>query len=385
MLNLNFLRAARAAFCVTAALSLAGCGLFASDDGRYDPADLTDYAPGASAQVAWRTSIGSGGGIGLSPTVVDSAVYAASANGYVGKYDLLTGREVWRTRVDGDLTAGAGSDGVTTAVATPKGEVVAFDDTGKEKWRSRATSEVTVPPVVGYGLVIVRSGDYRIQAFNADSGERLWNVQRPGPALALRSSAQMILAEGMVIAGMPGGKMFAVQASTGNVQWEGTVATPKGSSDLERVTDVVGVPRVAGRLLCAVAYQGRVVCFDVSAGGRPQWARDFSSSVGLALDDRFLYVPDHTSVVHGFALDNGGNIWKQEALRNRRLSSPAVLGRAVALGDYDGYVHFLAREDGHLLARVSVGGGAIQAPLQATSQGVLVQTGNGDLVMISVN
>ncbi|MEI2416124.1 outer membrane protein assembly factor BamB [Orrella sp. JC864] len=379
------LRSLRGALAVSALLGLGGCGLFSSDDGRYDPAALTDFEPGASVSVAWNASIGSGSGIGFAPAVVGDAVYAAAPNGRVGKYELRTGRQIWRADVDARLSAGVGSDGVTTAVATPQGEVIALDDQGQVKWRSRATSEVTVPPVVGYGVVIVRSGDYRIQAFNAENGERLWNVQRPGPALALRSSTQMILAEGMVLSGMPGGKLLAIQAATGSVQWEGTVATPRGSSDLERVTDVVGMPRVAGRLLCAASYQGRVACFDVSAGGRTQWAKDFSSSAGLALDDRFVYVPDQHSVVYGFALDSGGNIWRQDALRNRRLSAPAVLGGAVALADYDGYVHFLAREDGRLLARISVGGGAIVSPPQATSQGVLVQTGRGDLAMISVN
>ncbi len=379
------LRRLRGAMAVSAALALGGCGLFSSDDGRYDPADLTQYDAGISATVNWEASVGSGGGIGFAPVVAGDAVYAAAPNGRVGKFDLLSGREIWRADVDTRLSAGVGSDGVITVVATPQGEVIALDDQGQVKWRSRATSEVSVPPAVGYGVVVVRSGDYRIQAFNAENGDRLWSVQRPGPALALRSSSQMMLAEGMVITGMPGGKLLAIQASTGSVQWEGTVATPRGSSDLERVTDVVGSPRAVGRLLCAASYQGRVACFDVSAGGRTQWAKDLSSSAGLAVDDRFVYVPDHHSVVYGYALEGGGNIWRQDALRNRRLSSPAVLGRAVALGDYDGYVHFLAREDGHLLARVSVGGGAIVSPPQATSQGVLVQTGRGDLVMISVN
>jgi outer membrane protein assembly factor BamB len=34
------------------------------------------------------------------------------------------------------------------------------------------------------------------------------------------------------------------------------------------------------------------------------------------------------------------------------------------------------------LGRVSVGGGAVVSPLTSTSRGILVQTGNGDLVML---
>lgn len=363
---------------------LGGCSLFSSEDTRYAPAELTEYAPGISVNETWTASVGSGSGLGFVPTVVGDAVYAATPDGNVGKFDLLSGRPLWRADADTDLSAGAGSDGTVTAVATPLGQIIAFDDTGKVKWKAQATSEVSIPPVVSSGVVVVRSGDYRIQAFDANSGDRLWSLQRPGPALALRGAAQLIVAQGLVITGLPGGKMMAINLNSGNVQWEGTVATPRGGSDLERLTDVVGAPALAGRLLCAVAYQGRIVCFDVAAGGRPVWSKDYSSSTGLTVDDRYAYSSDQHSVVNAFALDSGANTWKQAALRNRSLTVPASYGGAVAVGDYDGYVHFLSRSDGGLLARLSVGSDPIVSPPQATSQGVLVQTGDGDLVMIGI-
>lgn len=127
------------------------------------------------------------------------------------------------------------------------------------------------------------------------------------------------------------------------------------------------------------------MCFDVTAGGRPIWAKDFSSVSGMVLDQRFAYSADQNSVVNAFALDNGGNVWKQAALKNRQLTAPALLGGALAVGDLDGYVHFLSRSDGSLMARLSVGGGAVVSPPQTTSQGVLVQTGNGNLVLIGTN
>lgn len=378
-------RAWRGAVAVCGLLALTGCSLFSSSDTRYDPAPLTEYAPGMSVRTVWTQSVGSGSGLGFAPTVLGEAAYAAAPDGSVAKVDLASGRLLWKASAETKLSAGVGSDGTTTAVASPGGTVIAFDDAGKIKWRAQATSDVAVPPVVGYGVVVVRSGDYRIQAFDANSGERLWSLQRPGPALALRSVSQMIMAEGMVITGLPGGKLLAINAASGNVQWEGTVATPKGASDLERLTDVVGQPRIAGPLLCAVAYQGRIVCFDVTQGGRPVWAKDFSSSTGMSIDQRFAFASDQYSVVHAFDLGNGANAWKQSALKNRGLTAPAFLGPAMAVGDMEGYVHFLSRSDGHQLARLSVGGGAVVSPPQTTPQGVLVQTGNGNLVLIGTN
>jgi outer membrane protein assembly factor BamB len=365
--------------------ALTGCALWTGDDGRYKPTPLTEYKPGLSASIGWKAQIGKGSGIGFVPEVVGSIVYAAAADGSVGKFDLASGAPVWVAKVDKKLLAGVGSDGKTTAVVTSDGTVVALDDNGQVKWRTKASSEVTVPPVVGLGVVVVRSGDYRVQAFNAETGERIWSVQRPGPALALRAPARMLLLEGLVISAIPGGKLIAINAVSGDVQWEGTVAIPKGSTDLERVNDVVGLPALSGTLLCAVAFQGRVICFDIAAGGRTVWSKDFSSSVGLGSDATQLYVPNEHDAISAYGLKNGGLAWRQDALRNRKLTSPAVLPGAVAVGDLAGFVHFLSPTDGQLLARILVGGGAIQAPLVPTPQGILVQSGDGLLVLLRLN
>lgn len=381
-----FSRVKRFGFVLSLVSSLAACSVFTGDDGRNDPAKLTEYSAGLSAKVGWTASVGSiKGSYGFAPAVVRDAVYAAGADGTVGKFDLATGAPVWRVSVDKKLSAGVGSDGVVTAVVSTDGTVIALDDSGKVKWSTKASSEVQIPPVVGFGVVIVRSGDYRIQAFNAENGERIWSIQRPGPSLALRAPARMMLIEGVVLSGIPGGKLIALNALSGDVQWEGVVAAPKGSTDLERVNDVVGSPALIGPLLCAVAHQGRVICFDIAQGGRPVWSNPFSSNVGMSIDNRFVYAPNTQDVVSAFALQDGKVAWKQDALRNRKLTAPASLGNAIAVGDYDGFVHFIGSDDGRLLARISVGGGAIRAPLTATPQGVLVQTGDGTLNMIVTN
>lgn len=376
-------RLIRVAAVLTLSLSLASCGLFGSDD-RNKPTPLTSFFPGLSAQMAWKTQIGSGSGLGFAPTIVESSAYAATPDGAVIKVDLQTGSVVWRATVDKKLSAGVGSDGKITAVVTREGAVVALDESGQVKWRAQATSDVSVPPIVGYGVVVVRSGDYRVQAFNAETGDRIWSVQRPGPALALRAPARMVTLEGLVVTAIPGGKLLGINAVSGEVQWEGTVAVPKGSTDLERVIDVVGAPVILGQLMCAVSYQGRVACFDIAAGGRTAWFKDFSSLVGLALDNRHVYTPSQTDVVTALSLQKGEVVWTQEALSHRKLTSPAAVGIAVALGDFEGNVHFLAQDDGRMLARTSVGGGAIRSPLLATPQGVLVQTGDGALVMLAL-
>ncbi|MCD8537278.1 MAG: outer membrane protein assembly factor BamB [Burkholderiaceae bacterium] len=363
-------------------VTLVGC---AGSDPRNEPAELTQYAPTVSLGVGWRVPVGSGSSYGFAPAIVGDSVFAASLDGKVARIDANQGATVWNRQVAPSLSAGVGSDGQTVAVVTPKGEVIALDANGDEKWRAQATSEVNVVPWVGEGVVVVRSGDYRVQAFNAANGDRIWSVQRPGPALALRAPARMSQLQGLVLAGMPGGRLLAIEPGSGAVVWEGIVAVPSGASDLERVNDVVGIPVVRGDLLCAAAYQGRVTCFNAKEGGRTVWANNLSSIVGIGADSLRVYAPDSRDRVHAYKLEDGETVWLQDALRNRRLTEPGVVGSWVAMGDFDGYVHALSTQTGELAGRVSVGGGAMFAPVQTTSGGALVQAGDSSVVFIRLN
>src|SRR5690554_5250662 len=217
---------------VLVVLAVAGCSMFSSSDSRYEPAELTQYPAAIAARQAWSVSIGNGSGFGFAPTVVGDSTYAATPNGNVAKVALNSGQILWQTQAGMRLSAGAGSDGQTTAVAAPDGTVVAFDDQGSEKWQAKATSEVNIPPVVGAGVVVVRSSDYRIQAFDVNSGELRWNVQRPGPALALKTTMGMVIIDGLLVTGLPNGKLMIIDASTGAVQWEGTVSVSQGATEI---------------------------------------------------------------------------------------------------------------------------------------------------------
>ncbi|WP_322995323.1 outer membrane protein assembly factor BamB [Castellaniella sp.] len=375
----------RAAVLGLAVAGLAGCGLFSTTDARFDPAELTEYAPALAASTRWSTAIGSGGDYGFSPQLVGDAVYAATPSGAVAAVDLNSGAIRWRVASDQPLQAGVGSNGNTTAVVTQAGVVVAYDAQGQERWRAQAASAVNIPPAVGNGVVVVRTTDYRIQAFDEASGKLRWSVQRPGPALALRTSIRMVMVPNILVAGMPNGRLLVIDTASGAVRWEGTVSASRGASDLERITDVVGEPLALGPLLCGTSYQGRTTCFDISQGGRPIWAQDVSSATGLGSDGQNIYLADLRDTVHALALQDGQEYWKQPALLNRRLTAPAFAGKTVAFGDYEGYLHFLSRADGRLLGRIQLGGGAIQSAPLSTARGIVVQTGAGNLILVGVS
>lgn len=354
---------------------LSGCSLFSSDS-NVKAADLSSFEATAEIVESWQGSVGKAGGYSFTPAVVEDSVYAAGHNGTLVRFDK--GREVWRISIDEKLSGGVGSDGQLVAVGTLKGDVLAFDaESAKPLWRERLSSEVLAAPAVGEGLVVVRTGDARIAGLDAKDGKRRWLFQRTAPTLTLRTSVGVLLGQKVVVAGLPGGKLVAINNQTGAAIWDVTVALPKGATELERVADLASSPVVQGRDICAAAFQGRVACFDIATGNM-KWGRDISSSAGIDVDDKRVYVSDDKGTVHAFSRDSGASVWKQEKLFMRRLSRPIALGKHVAVADFEGVVHLLDAETGAFSARIKTDGSAIQAePQRLDEGGFVVQTKDG--------
>jgi outer membrane protein assembly factor BamB len=375
-------RAAPARLFLLGAVALvSGCSLFSSDS-KVKPAELTSFTASAELEEAWRGSVGKAGDFVFTPAVVEDSVFAASRDGTLVRYDK--GREVWRISIDDKLSGGVGSDGQLVAVGTSKGDVLTFDaETGKPLWRARVSSEVLAAPAVGDGLVVVRSGDSRIAGLDAKDGKRRWVFQRATPALSLRTNVGVLLGQKVVVAGFPGGKLIAINNQSGAAMWEVAVALPKGATELERIADLASSPVVQGREICAAAFQGRVACFDIATGNLI-WSRDISSSAGLDMDEKRVYVADDKGTLHAFARDSGASVWKQDKLFMRALTRPIVVGRRVAVADFEGVVHLLDAESGAFVARTKTDGSAIRAEPQRLGDGFVVQTRDGGIHALRV-
>jgi outer membrane protein assembly factor BamB len=363
--------------CAMTVLTMAACS--STKDERRVPTPLTEFKPVLDVQQAWKASVGKAGRYLFSPVAVGNAVYAAGANGSVAKIDAQTGQDIWRVKLHDDLSAGVGSDGTLTAVGGLKGDVYVLGADGKQLWTAKAPGEIISPPLVGNGLVVVRTVDGQIVAFNAQTGEQKWNYRNRAVPLNLRVSSGMTFAgDAAVLAGFPGGAFAAINLQTGDNYWQTPVSYPKGVTEVERINDVTGPPTLVGSETCAVTFQGQIGCFDANSG-RAVWEKAFSSTSGLAQDDRAVVAADDWSVVSAFDVSNGAPLWKNDKLKNRDLSVPFILGHAAVLGDYQGYVHFLSRDDGTLVARLKTDGSPITAAPVLAGDTLVVQTRDGDL------
>lgn len=381
---MQFLKTSGAVF--FAAL-LAGCSslnFFSADEtSRKKPSELTEFPATASVKKLWSVSVGKGNGLHFRPAVFNGSIVTAAADGTLTRIDLKNGATAWRIKAGTPLTSGTGTDGTTIVVAGAKGAILAYTEAGTLKWKAQAPSEVLSAPAVGEGTVVVRSIDNQIAAFDAATGDRKWIVQRPLPPLTLRAAPGLAISNDTVYVALPGGRLSALSLLNGGPRWEVAVGNPRGTTELERIADVSGSPVVFGDSVCAVAFQGRIGCFNVSTGA-PQWLKNFSSDTGLSVDDRHIYSSDESGHVVGMRRDTGENVWRNEKLAHRNLSASSADGNFVAIGDGFGYVHFLSPTDGSFAARTATDGSPIRVAPTLAESAFVVQTEAGTVSAFAV-
>ncbi len=348
------------------------------------PAELVAIKATANLRILWQGGVGSAEKGVFFPTVSGNVVYAAGAGGNVTGFEAASGKTVDNVAAGQRISGGVGVGSGLVLLGTSKGEVLAFERGGKALWKAQLSGEVLAPPEAQEGIVVARAGDGRVYGLDAITGKQRWVYQRSTPSLSVRTHTGLVISRGAVFVGFPGGRLVALVLANGSVGWDSVVALPRGATELERVADITSLPVIDGQQICAVAYQGRVACLDASRG-TVLWARDVSSIAGLAVDGRNVYVTDEKNAVLAFDKTSGASLWRQDKLLNRRVSGPLALGRHVVVGDLEGNVHLISREDGAFAARIATDGSAISAPpLALDSNSFVVQTRNGGVFAITI-
>ena len=354
---------------------LSGCSVFSFLDSptKQKPAELQSVTAPEFAKQAWSTRIGPVS-FPLDVHVSGMTAFVAASDGSVAALNANTGVDIWRATVGGPIAAGVGSDGKIAAVVTKSNEVVALQD-GRELWRQKLNAQAYTSPFVAGGRVFVLAADRSVNAFDGQTGRKLWTQQRPNEALVLRQSGVMLAVGDTLVVGLAG-RLAGLNPSNGSVRWEAPIASPRGINDVERLVDLVGRVSRDGDIVCARAFQASVGCVN-AARGNLLWTKPANGSQGIDGDERFLFGTESDGVVQAWRRVDGERVWTSENLRYRNLTAPLVVGRSIAIGDFAGFVHLLSREDGSLISRLTTDGSAVAAAPVLAGNTLIAVTRNG--------
>ena len=360
-------------------ITLAGC----KDKEVDPPAELGDIVTKRVVHRTWSAGLGGDSKrlrLALRPVVVDGTVYAASHDGEVVAMSAANGKHLWTAKTKLALSAGPEVDGGLVVCGSSDGDIVALDATnGSERWRKSIGSEVLARPLIAKDVVVIRTVDGHVEGMATTDGAQRWAVDEQVPRLTLRGTAPPVLAGDRIIAGFDSGKVLAIDPRNGDVLWDAIVNAPHGRTELERLADIDSPARISGDDVFVVGFQGRVAMLAIDSG-QIWWARDASSYRGFTMDDDNIYLTNSDSVVVAMKRADGAVVWEQDSMKRRGLTAPALDGDALVVGDFEGYVHWLDKSTGEIVARQKTDGERITNPAVATDEGVFVQTDAGKVL-----
>src|SRR6267378_4635977 len=366
---------------LAALLIAAGC----SKDKDVEPrAALLKFKGTLPIKKLWGDNVGGGKKqvklrLGLGPAVADGVVFAASHKGEVLAVTLETGKQVWVKKLKLPLSAGPAAGSGMVILGSSKGTLIALDaGNGRERWRGHVNSELLSAPAISEKVVVLRSVDGRLHGLDSASGKELWQVEQQVPRLSLRGTATPIIAKEMAISGFDNGKVMAVSLTTGDTVWDTALASPHGRTELDRLVDIDSAVRVVGDNVFATGFQGRTAMLAIDSG-QIWWAHDMSSYRGLAVDEDNLYVTQSDGIVVALRQRDGSELWRNQKLKLRRLSTPVLTSTAVAVADFQGYLHWLDKTTGELVARERVAKERISNSPVAAGETVVLLTDRGKL------
>ena len=339
------------------------------------PTPLESITPQIAGRLVWSARI-DGAAPGLIVTSRDGEFTVAAADGSVLALQADNGREVWRGNAGARLSAGVGSDGRYAAVVTRDNEVVVLER-GAIKWRARLASRVATPPLVAGERVFVMGVDRVVTAFDALDGRLLWLLQRPGEALTLSQPGVVTAFKDTLLVGQ-GQRLTGIDPLRGTVRWEVALANPRGTNEVERLSDLTGPALRVADMVCARSFQVGVGCADAQLGTL-LWTKSVGGIQAIGGDADLVVGADASDRITAWRASNGDLVWNNENLRYRGLSGALVLGRTVIFGDSEGQVHFLNRTDGKTLLRLPTDGSPVVGVPVRSGNTILVVTRNGGL------
>jgi outer membrane assembly lipoprotein YfgL len=349
--------------------ALAAC----SSTSKPKPAELPANVVVLGVRQAWNVKIPQVA-FPLQANVSGDMVTVAGTDGTLVAIDARTGTEAWRTNVGAPLTAGVGSDGSMAAVVTNKNELVVLEG-GKVLWREPLAAETFTAPLVAGRRVFVQTADRATSAYDGGSGRRLWIQQRTPEALVLKKPGVLLAVGDTLVSGV-GGRLVGMNPANGSSRWEAPIAAPRGTNDVERLVDLTGSVSRVGDSVCARAYYVNIGCVDAARGGL-LWSKPAVSAEGISGDGQFVVGTESDGNLVAWRRADGERAWQSDRLKYRDLTAPLVVGRSIVIGDRAGLLHFVSREDGAPLNRLTPDGSAIAATPVVAANTVVVVTRNG--------
>ena len=265
-------------------------------DNTPKPKELAEIQDKVKVAPNWTATIGKTSKnnefLRLKPIIKGGMVYTADASGLVHAVNKRNGQIKWTTTLKNGLVSGPTVEHGYVVLGTNNSSLVVLNQAdGKKLWQTRVSGEVLSPPAISHKKIIAKTIDGKVYAFNAADGKQLWTAEHGSPNLVLKASSSPVVVGKLVLIGFSDGKMDAIDIDTGRVVWQRSIAYASGSSDVERLVDIVADPVVENNVAYLASYQGYIGALSLS-DGQFIWRKPGSVYKNMISKGNTLYITD---------------------------------------------------------------------------------------------
>jgi outer membrane protein assembly factor BamB len=339
----------------------------------------------------------------LNSVVVDEIVYTVSQSGHLQALSLATGEHEWHRFLEERISSGVAHHRDKLFVTTDNAVLHAFNrSNGQLHWSVTLHSESTANIVTDDASIYIRTLDGKLTAYDTDGGVN-WVYSSVLPPLTVRGSSAVLVTDAAIISGFANGQLMAFDKETGYILWTVTLGHSLGLTDIERLSDIDGTPVMKDGIIYASSVSGKTAA--ISRQGQILWWADVASNMSCVVTEHTLYWILTGGEVVALDRDFGHILWRKQ-VSSRDLSALIWKKPYLVVVDTQGSLYGLSGTSGEVLARHNVFSRPVyrslprqgmrenwkplrerygaNSTLMTTSLGILVTTGAGDLVHLSV-
>jgi len=311
----------------------------------------------------------------------NAQIVTASRGGEVTGFDN-TGQRLWSMNVGNQITGGVTLDPLsqTAIISTRNGLVMAFDSaTGAKRWQQQLSGSVLTPALISNNRVVLSANDGFLHGLSLQTGQSIWQFATQVPAISIRgSAAPTLLDDKTALLATADGRLHAITTDSGLPQWSRRVGVGTGSSEVERMSDVDGMPIVDNNQLYAISYSGQLLGIDL-ASRQVMFVNELASLKALAVNNKQVIATSLEGKVVAYDRISGNVLWESEALAYRDLTNPVMIGNYIAVGDLEGVVHLFNPATGDIVSRVQTKGALTN--LQVQGSRLMTQSVSGQVAI----
>jgi outer membrane protein assembly factor BamB len=344
-------------------------------------------ALGTALSQAFMVQAGRGSSLTMrlasSPIVANGRVYTIDTLGAVRSFDAKTGALYWASQTPNDkgnerslYGGGIAYDNGRIYATNGLGYVSALSEqTGGILWQVRPGGPLRGAPTIANGALYVMSQDNQIYSLDEADGKTNWSQAASLEIAGVFGTASPAVAQGTVVAGFSSGELNAYRYENGRQVWQDALQRTSITTSVSSLSDVDADPVIDSGQVIAIGQGGRMVALELTSGQR-QWELNIAGlSTPWVAGDWIFAITDDAKLVCIYR-QNGHIRWINQLPQFQHAKSkkgqidylgPILAGDRLIVAGYNGTLINIDPITGNFQSQTNAGAGISVAPVVANS------------------